>query len=399
MRVAWRVARWLALSSALLSACSGETGPVDVPPIPSEVTFGVRFAGAQDWPAERLREQLGVLDAERAAAEDALLQARLSHHAGRLARLLAARTGEASDVAAARERLTATAALPSPNPTSWTVDAELCEAGLEHVRLESIEARDVDAAQRVATQLTERFEVADTRPDAVGDDAPGQLRLLECLRQARRVSASLEGSRAALADDTDAGVGGVAEGAEDAGVTVAGPVTMTNLAVYSGGALGARAVLHFDGEPTYEVGQSPEAGGQPARAWIDVRQASVAPSLGEVWRVNSGGLVQVLRTTSEDGGARVVFELAPGLGQEHALEGLRHRSILHAAAKQPSHQGGQHDQRLLERELGSRLAMSAWDGIVGVAAHGDLRAESMTGILSHSTSGVNHCVQGHGDRC
>lgn len=310
MRVAWRAARWLTLVALALPACSGadEDEGADVPA--SRDALEARLAGAEAWPEERLREELAAVDAERVAATDALERAQLARAGGRLARWLALETGAESDLAAARQRLTEAIGLQLPPEPSWTLEAELCEAGLELVRLESIDARDVNAAQRVATGLAERFRVRDERPDAVGADAPGQLRLLDCVRQARRTAGSLEGSSEALAAvDVDAGPADV-QG--DAAVSPAGPVTMTDVAVYSGGALGARAVLRFDGQPVYEVGQTREAAGEPARVWVDVRNVTVAPTLGEEWRVDSGGLTQVRRMTSADGGARVIFELAPG---------------------------------------------------------------------------------------
>ncbi|MBK6577567.1 MAG: N-acetylmuramoyl-L-alanine amidase [Sandaracinaceae bacterium] len=310
MREAWRAARWLTLTLLGLAACSGGGDAEEAEARPAEHALEGRLAGAGSWSEERLREELVAVDAEQAAATDALARAQLARAGGRLARWLALETGAASDLALARERLTAAMSLPLPAEPSWTFEAELCEAGLELVRLESIDAQDVDAAQRVATDLAERFRVRDDRPDAVGADAPGQLRLLDCVRQARRTAGSLEGSSQALsAADADAGLPAPAS---DAAVTPAGPVTMTDVAVYSGGALGARAVLRFDGQPVYEVGQSREAAGEPARVWIDVRDATVPPALGEVWRVDSGGLTQVRRMTSAGGGARVIFELAPG---------------------------------------------------------------------------------------
>lgn len=299
------------LAGLVWPGCSAGTGTREEPSEEGADALGARFAEAEDWTAERLRQELAALDAERGTTTDALANARFARVAGRLARLLATRTGDDQDVAAARVRLTAALVEPVADGASWTLEAELCETGLELVRLESIEARDVEAALRVATDMTARFEVGDERPDAVGADAPGQLRLLDCLRHARRVATSLEGSRAALAAE-DAGVTGDAGDAGDAGVAPAGPVTLTNVAVYSGGALGARAVLHFDGPPVYEVGQSREASGEPARVWIDVRNVTVPSTLGEVWRVDSGGLAQVRRMTSAAGDARVILELAPG---------------------------------------------------------------------------------------
>ena len=108
------------------------------------------MAGDSGWSVERLRTELEGLDRDYGAAQDALPRAQLGRQRGRLARTLAARTGDLGDLSQARERLTAALSEESnegADPAlAWTLDAERCEAGFELVRLESIEARDVGAA-------------------------------------------------------------------------------------------------------------------------------------------------------------------------------------------------------------------------------------------------------------
>lgn len=269
-----------------------------------------RLAGAEQWSEARLREELTRLEEERAREGDALQTASLARMQGELARTLANRTGAPADLSRARVLLTDALSVGAGDDASWTLDAERCETGLALMQLESIDAQDVEVALRVANTIVERFQVADDRPDPAPGDEAGQLRLLDCVRRARRSRGSLEGSRAAFAGTAeDAGADAAVSGAA---AEPASPVRLTNIEVYSGGELGARAVLRFDGEARFTVGQSPATNGDPPRAWVDVPDAQPEPTVGEVWQVNSGGLTQARRLTSAAGGTRVLFDLAPG---------------------------------------------------------------------------------------
>ncbi|MCA9532924.1 MAG: N-acetylmuramoyl-L-alanine amidase, partial [Myxococcales bacterium] len=292
-----------------------------------------RLEGAGDWDLERTRSELEALGAEVEEARDAVTRARLARQRGQLARMLAARTGDAADLNQARAWLTSALAAPADEVASWSLDAERCEAGDELVKLESIEAHDLAAARRVAAGLVERFAVADERPDAAPEHAADQLRLLDCLRRARRMSASLDGA-AELdggpqdphafhgSEEADGGTAESAGAGGPAGAGVGAPgdeaarsgdaPTLRDIAVYSGGEEGARAVLRFDGIPTFTVGQSRGGADEPPRAWLDVANVVAEPTLGETWRVASGGLQQVRRLTTASGGVRVLFDLMPG---------------------------------------------------------------------------------------
>ncbi|MCB9658528.1 MAG: AMIN domain-containing protein [Sandaracinaceae bacterium] len=292
-----------------------------------------RLEGAGDWDLERTRSELEALGAEVEEARDAVTRARLARQRGQLARMLAARTGDAADLNQARAWLTSALAAPADEVASWSLDAERCEAGDELVKLESIEAHDLAAARRVAAGLVERFAVADERPDAAPEHAADQLRLLDCLRRARRMSASLDGAAELDGGPQDPHAfhgsevadGGTAESAGAGGPAGAGvgapgdeaarsgdAPTLRDIAVYSGGEEGARAVLRFDGIPTFTVGQSRGGADEPPRAWLDIANVVAEPTLGETWRVASGGLQQVRRLTTASGGVRVLFDLMPG---------------------------------------------------------------------------------------
>ncbi len=312
--------RVVSLIAALMLACSSgdetSTTSEETSGLPELVALGELATRSPD----ALNQDLAAARAALSDAETSLERARAARIAARLARAAAAQSSDTAPtptdmsprlarIAEARAWLTAALAAPQSGE-SWELDAELCEAGLDLERLESIAAADQGAAARVVQALVERFAVDDARPDGVGAaEAQGQSRLLECLARARRVRTALASVQA-----EDAGVPAGAPAPTDAAPRADEPQTptLTELSVYSGGSAGARAVLRFDRAPTYQEGRSLAGAGQAGRVWVDLPGAGVMPGVGTEWAVGDGGLTRVRRLLSEDGSQRVIFDLEPG---------------------------------------------------------------------------------------
>jgi N-acetylmuramoyl-L-alanine amidase len=315
--VFWRAA--CALVLVLHAACSGGTGAAPDAGLPHVAvsTGAVDEAAAFALAPDALRAAYHDLAARAARTEGTEAGVASAREAARLARVLARRESASERLALARAHL---------REASRRVRLRgACDAALELVRLEAVEAADPSAAWLVAHRAARRF----------GHDG-GSTR---CVAEARRTLAALaahapdpavvRADDAASADEEGASapVGDVAappEGSGDALATwfaareaSADPnaaaqlrrIEVLGAGVVPGVARSARVALYLDRVATFTRTELPAEGAQPRRLLLDFRRVAAAPELAGATPVGAAGVTRVTAAPFDLHTLRVTFDL------------------------------------------------------------------------------------------